>query len=369
MPLLVKNAKLFDLLLCMLMLIPFLLIPRESKAQIERDAVLVYENAATSEISYFYFAVDSTKTLLIREGMSPGAPFVTLPPSIIRNIYTEWENSGNTAPEVVERLDISYEDQVFSLNVMRHINLLLAGILGAVILTLVSILWWFWTRLALERRKRAEALESSRRLSEGREVERKRIAQDLHDGPIQDLHAIRMRLAGKKNNNSAFTANAMEDHLVLVIRELRTLCDNLRPPALGPFGLAAALDSYIQRFQERSPKLKVTLEAMNDDQQLSENVRLALFRIVQEALNNTAQHARATLVSVRLALDNQMTKLEIMDNGRGFDHSENWISLAREGHYGLLGMSERADAIGARFQIQSAVDKGTSIRVLVPSHN
>jgi len=178
-----------------------------------------------------------------------------------------------------------------------------------------------------------------------------------------------MWLAGKKNNQSTLAADTLEDRLVRVTRELRTLCENLRPPALGPFGLTAALDSYIARFRERTPALKIKLDAMNDEQRLAENVRLALFRIVQEALNNTAQHAKATLVSVRLALHKNMTLLEIVDDGQGFEHSGNWISLAREGHFGLLGMSERANAIGAQFNVESVPDKGTAIQVALPNHN
>ena len=105
---------------------------------------------------------------------------------------------------------------------------------------------------------------------------------------------------------------------------------------------------------------------MSDGTTLPENVRLALFRIYQAALTNVVRHAQADKVVVRLHLDAEQVMLEVEDNGRGFDLPQRWIELARQGHLGLVGMVERAEAVGGQLTVQSEPGRGTVIRVTVP---
>jgi signal transduction histidine kinase len=105
---------------------------------------------------------------------------------------------------------------------------------------------------------------------------------------------------------------------------------------------------------------------MSDRDQLSERVRLALFRIFQHSVSNVLRHARATELKIHFALGEENITLEIKDNGQGFELPARWIQLARKGHLGLVGAAERAEALGGKLKIISAPGKGTMIRVIVP---
>jgi signal transduction histidine kinase len=212
--------------------------------------------------------------------------------------------------------------------------------------------------------------EMRRRLTESREAERLQLAQELHDGPIQDLYGL------------TYTLKAFEDHvpqdmdtaplketqagLKQVASTLRSINGELRPPTLAPFGLEKAIRSHAQDFKDAHPELELCLDLMPDGQKFPENVRLALFRIYQASLANVLRHADATRVDILLEYDENHVHLEICDNGKGFIMPSRWILLARKGHLGLIGAMERAEAIGGKLEIESEVGVGTRVCVLVP---
>jgi signal transduction histidine kinase len=103
---------------------------------------------------------------------------------------------------------------------------------------------------------------------------------------------------------------------------------------------------------------------MSDGQSLPERQRLALFRIYQQALANVVRHSAATQVDVRFTHTPEETVLEVQDNGVGFQAPERWITLAREGHLGLVGASERAEAIGGKLEVITSPGEGALIRVV-----
>ena len=191
------------------------------------------------------------------------------------------------------------------------------------------------------------------------------MAHELHDGPIQDLQGVRLRLNLLSSDGSDGLSTAQTE-ILQVIDELRATCQELRPPSLGPFGLEAAMRSFAGRFQETHPELDVQLNLMRDRQTIPERERLALFRIYQEALNNVAQHAHANQVNSRLYLDNSSVHLEISDDGCGFLVLQRWTMLAREGHLGLLGSAERASSIGGCLEVVSKPGQGTLVRASLP---
>ncbi len=217
---------------------------------------------------------------------------------------------------------------------------------------------------------RDELAETRRRLAESREAERLHLAQELHDGPVQDLYGTRFRLAVMAeeigNDASRMRLATAQGELLRVIDELRATCQELRPPALVPFGLEAAIRSHAGRFQKAHPELEVQVDLMHDGQALPERVRLALFRICQEALGNVARHADASCVLIRFYLNEERILLEISDDGCGFEVPERWILLARRGCLGLLGAAERADSTGGRLEVASAPGQGTVVRVVTP---
>ena len=150
------------------------------------------------------------------------------------------------------------------------------------------------------------------------------------------------------------------------ISELRAFSSELRPPTLVPLGLEKAIRSHAETFAAKNPDIEIRLQLAHDGQRLPETVRLALFRIYQEAVNNVVRHAQAKHVCVRFELDNGSARLEIEDDGRGFTLPNDWVAMARKGHLGLVGVQERAEAAGGTVTIQSAPNKGTLLRVVIP---
>jgi signal transduction histidine kinase len=224
--------------------------------------------------------------------------------------------------------------------------------------------------IAERRRVEAELAELQRRLIESVEAERLQLAQELHDGPMQDLYGLAYQLQTVRHElqdeGKLAIFSAMQDSVNLVISTLRATTGELRPPTLAPFGLEKAIRSHSEQFQQAYPALKVYLHLTPDGKILPESVRLALFRIYQIALTNVARHARAKRVVIRLLLDAEKVVLEIHDDGIGFDLPSRLILLARQGQYGLVGAAERAAAIGGSFKVESKPGEGTLIRVEVP---
>lgn len=222
-----------------------------------------------------------------------------------------------------------------------------------------------------ERRTHLARIEVQKRLMEHREKERLTIAQELHDGPVQELIGVTFTV----NSVLDLVKNDTEPHLRLLtvqsalqkqIRELRTFSAELRPPTLAPFGLEKAIRSHTETVQSKMPQLKIDLDLYRDGKQLSESVRLALFRIYQEAMNNVIRHSKASQVNVSFTLNGEKALLKIEDDGCGFELPEDWIETARAGHFGLIGARERAEAIGAQIEIYSGKGSGTRIQVAAP---
>jgi signal transduction histidine kinase len=221
-----------------------------------------------------------------------------------------------------------------------------------------------------QRRVLAELAETRMRLAERSEIERLHLAQELHDGPLQDLIGARFHLGVLSNmlngNEAHAQLNMVQDGLQSVINTLRVLCGQLRPPALAPFGLEKAIRAYVQTFQEQYPQISVELELDADNQELPTRVRLALFRIFQTALSNVARHADATHVRVHFRMTDRQLLLRVVDDGRGFRVPASWLDFARDGHFGLLGAMERAESIGGQLVVESAPGSGTSLMVRAP---
>ena len=127
-----------------------------------------------------------------------------------------------------------------------------------------------------------------------------------------------------------------------------------------------AIRSHADHFQENHPEIVVQLDLMKDGKSLPEQSRLGLFRIYQQLLSNVIRHAGANRLIIRLHLDDECVTLEVEDNGCGFDVPRKWIDLVRNGHFGLVGASERAEALGGRLEIESQPGKGALVRAVIP---
>lgn len=215
-----------------------------------------------------------------------------------------------------------------------------------------------------------ELAELSRRLMEGREAERLHLAQELHDGPVQDLYSLSYNLAAFKTNLPSDAnqelMDKMESSVQKVVKTLKSISGELRPPALAPYGLEKAIRSYIEEFQATNSDFAVHMDLKPDGQQLPEQVRLVLYRIFQSSFTNIVRHADASEVTLRLRFDERLVTMEIRDDGNGFNVPSRWIELAREGHLGIVGAIERVEAIGGTLNVKSAPGKGTKIVARIP---
>jgi PAS domain S-box-containing protein len=214
-------------------------------------------------------------------------------------------------------------------------------------------------------------IELQRRLLEQREEERLKIARDLHDGPVQELTGAHYALEGvlhsTDDENLAQGLRAIRDTIKNQVSELRAYAGQLRPPALVKFGLAPGIRSHLDAFQEKYPQIAVEfVEDIQDSSLVPDQQRLAIFRIFQEAIVNIAKHSQASKVQIAMVKGADQVRLEIQDNGRGFEVPEDWLKLIQEGHLGLAGMRERAEAIGGQLIIQSAKREGTRLEISVP---
>jgi signal transduction histidine kinase len=212
--------------------------------------------------------------------------------------------------------------------------------------------------------------EIKNRLVESQERERLRLAQDLHDTPIQDLYGMIYQLDDLrdviKDPEGEKILDGCNHTLHRVVNSLRTICRELRPPSLSPFGLEVAIRDHVEKFRDQYPDIQVTLELMQDRQVLSDSMRLGLFRIYQQAMNNVVRHAQASDVHIRFRRDEAAIILEVEDNGIGFEVPENWMDLVHKEHFGLLGIAERIESMRGKLEIVSELGNGTLVRVIAP---
>jgi signal transduction histidine kinase len=225
-------------------------------------------------------------------------------------------------------------------------------------------------RLEAEQREHHIQMEIQRRLLAYREQERQALALDLHDGPVQDLSSLLFSVQFAKE---AITDPAVKVELDQIAARLKTTVQNLRetmnemrPPSLIRFGLAKAMNVFLEEFRDHHPEIELDTSLMDDGSCLSEQARLSLYRILQEALTNAIKHSGTSKVAVSLICEDRQTVLEIRDQGKGFSLSGNLVNYSVRGHYGLVGMKERAEAISGSLAIDTEPGKGTTIRVIVP---
>ena len=214
----------------------------------------------------------------------------------------------------------------------------------------------------------SDLVEVQRVLMEAHEVDRVKLAQVLHDGPVQDLYGLTFLLTALTDDCSPAVRVKIEElqsGLQKVVHQLMNVCGDLRPPTLGPFGLAKTIQSHAESFQTLHPELHLGVE-LTDDGDLPENVRIALFRVYQEALLNVLKHAHARHVIVRFGMGTEQIFLEIQDDGEGFQVPEDWVEIVHQGRLGIAESIERVFSIRGTLKIDSTPGSGTRLRVDVP---
>jgi signal transduction histidine kinase len=218
-----------------------------------------------------------------------------------------------------------------------------------------------------------EVRHLSRQLIKATEKERKRLARDLHDEFGQALTALHLRMESLQQSLPR-DLSAQQDQCRELMGLVEALGDNvrrisaeLRPDMLDHLGLIPTLEAYVEDFAERVPGVDVQFQASGIRKQPPAEVGIVLYRILQEALNNIAKHARATHVRVLATYSHPHVILTVEDDGIGFEPGV-WEGSVpgEERGVGLLGMRERVGIVGGMINIHSTPGQGTFIRVEIP---
>ena len=203
-------------------------------------------------------------------------------------------------------------------------------------------------------------------ITDAQEDERLRLARELHDDTLQSIIALKQRvqLAQKNAPDEASQRSLQELETIAeqTIENLRRTTRALRPVYLEDLGLVTALE-MLAREMESASNVKVSFQKQGTEKRLAAPVELALYRMAQEALNNVVRHAQATQAELSVHFGDDKIEMQVSDNGIGFEAPNTLADFAPSGHFGLLGMYERADLIGARLTIRSTPGKGTNLTI------
>lgn len=203
-----------------------------------------------------------------------------------------------------------------------------------------------------------------RRIVEAQELERRRLARELHDETGQALTSILLGLKGLDDSVEGTDERAavagLRELVVATLQDVRRLAVELRPKVLDDFGLVPALERLTESFADQTG-IDVRFESGLAEARLAPEIETALYRIVQESLTNVVKHAYAHLVSIVLTRKPDAIALVIEDDGTGFDPGR-----TREGGFGLEGMRERVGLLEGKLQIESREGAGTTIVAEVP---
>lgn len=212
------------------------------------------------------------------------------------------------------------------------------------------------------------------RIIMAQEEERQRVARDIHDGPAQSLSnlALKTELCEKLvDMNLDRARNELRELKRLVrgsLQEIRKIIFDLRPMSLDDLGLIATLKQYTNRFMDETG-VDVILETYSEHIHVDSLVEVAVFRIIQEALNNVVKHADATQVFINLKIVEDTLIGSIIDNGQGFDIEDQKFQPARDvrtSGFGIYSMKQRAELLRGKFSLKSQMGKGTTIRLEIP---
>jgi signal transduction histidine kinase len=236
-------------------------------------------------------------------------------------------------------------------------------------------------RYAIERAKNLEILRRSEKqlhilsskLMEAQENERKRLAHELHDSIGSSLTAVKLGL--ERELNRARAVNGEPDTALLeqltstvetAIKDVKRIYSNLRPLILDDLGVLPAIRSLIRQFSEVHPQIQFNQTFNVEEAEIAEPLKIVIYRVCQEALNNISKHSDATEVELSLVKNRKTVVLAVRDNGRGFDLKQLPSEKKSRPSLGLESMKERVELSGGSFTIVSNKKRGTTIKAVWP---
>lgn len=276
----------------------------------------------------------------------------------------------NARKLALDNLAVATSFQALESRLMWMVGLALAA---GVLMSLVS--GGYILRLERQGRLRYLALAHSRleleglsaRLVEAQEQERRSISRELHDEVGQTLGALLVEVGqlSKLAPAQDEAARAQIAHIKGVaenaVKSIRDMALLLRPPMLDDLGLVPALEWQAREISRRS-EMEVEVHSENVSETLGDETKVCIYRLVQEALNNAARHAAAKNAQVTVAQNSRKITVRISDDGRGFDPH-------RQRGMGILGMEERVKRLGGAFALESAPERGTTVRAEIPCNS
>ena len=207
---------------------------------------------------------------------------------------------------------------------------------------------------------------------EEQELDRNRIARDLHDSTVQNLtmlmHKTELctKLLNIDNVRVMLELQTMIENIKMTIDDMREIIYNLRPMSLSNLGLAATLESYCIHLK-KNHSIETDFVLVGQEPNILQIQKITLYRIVQEACNNIIKYAKATKVEVKLTFSEEEIEVVIKDNGIGFDKEKRMKQTGDQlNGFGLSIMRERTNLLEGQFEIQSVPKKGTTVRITVP---
>ncbi|WP_246942766.1 sensor histidine kinase [Bacillus pinisoli] len=206
------------------------------------------------------------------------------------------------------------------------------------------------------------------KIIEAQEEERKRLSREIHDGPAQMLANVMMR----SDLIDKIYRERGGDEAILEIKNLRSMVRNalyevrriiydLRPMALDDLGLIPTLKKYLDTIEDYNKKAEIRFVHLGIEKRLSSKLEVALFRLIQESVQNACKHAEASEITVKLEIKPEQIIVVVKDNGKGFN-----IEEKKEKSFGLIGMRERIDILEGQLSIDSKLNAGTTIMMKIP---
>jgi signal transduction histidine kinase len=227
------------------------------------------------------------------------------------------------------------------------------------------------TEIAL-RESEEQLRELSRKILEAQENERKLVAQEIHDSIGGSLAAIKFALEEKLESMEqnplpeVISLEKIISHVDEAINESRRISANLRPSLLDDLGLLATISWFCREFGKLHPDLRIEQQLETAEDEIPEMLKVVIYRVLQEAMNNVAKHSDAKRVRLHLVEQDNRIEMSVADDGRGFDPADHFAEPRTVGGFGLQGMRDRTMLCDGKFEIASEKGKGTTVHVSLP---
>lgn len=206
------------------------------------------------------------------------------------------------------------------------------------------------------------------KIIEAQEEERKKLSREIHDGPAQMMANVMMRsdlierVQRERGPEEAMVEiRSLKGMVRNALYEVRRIIYDLRPMALDDLGLIPTLKKYLSTTEDYNEGVQLEFYNLGQEIRLPSRMEVALFRLIQEAVQNALKHADAKQIQVKLSISKELVSVVVKDDGKGFD-----MSVQKEGSFGLMGMRERVELLEGALSINSAPGAGTLVLIQVP---